>query len=80
MLLKQDLCRCSGYSAIPQRKLGEGNAVQIPIPTSRLPTVGQGFLFTGKLATGQPSARAEGLTDHSTGDLYGLVASAHQPG
>jgi hypothetical protein len=39
-----------------------------------------GIFFTGKLATGHCSARAEGIANHSTGDLNGLVASAHQPG
>ena len=34
----------------------------------------------GQPGGGADSARTEGIANHSTGDLNGLVASAHQPG
>src|SRR6516225_2264486 len=34
--------------------------------------------FLGSLAVGQRSARSEGIANHSTGDLYGLVKAALQ--
>jgi hypothetical protein len=58
--------------------MGKRGAVRL-YPGSRLTISVRGFL-KGNLATGQRSARSEGIANHSTGDLHGLVASAHQPG